>query len=60
MVDIVCCPHCKRQVEAKFYMGNLALVAALESVLPTINCPCGYYGLPIKLKIEEYARWIKA
>ena len=56
--EISCCPRCKRPIEAKDHM-NPAILAILSSVLPTVQCNCGYRGLPIKMKIEEYREWIK-
>lgn len=52
------CPKCKKPVEAKDYM-NTAIVGFLESILPRIECSCGYRGLPIKMTIKEYEKWMK-
>jgi hypothetical protein len=56
--EVLCCPCCRKPVEAKDYM-NPALLGIFESVMPTIDCSCGYHGLPIKLTLEEYRRWTK-
>ena len=56
---ITCCPSCKRAVEAKDYMDRFVL-GLFDSVLPQIDCPCGYHGLPISLKRRDYARWLKS
>lgn len=56
--EILCCPSCKKPVEARQYM-NAAIVGGLKSVLPTINCRCGYYGLPIQLKMKDYEQWLR-
>ena len=56
---VVCCPKCKKPVEAKDYLSNPAVVGFLESVLPTIDCSCGYYGLPIKMALSDYEKWRK-
>jgi len=56
--SVTCCPSCKKPVETKEYM-NTAVLGALESILPTINCSCGYYGLPIKLKMKDYEGWLR-
>ncbi len=58
MRNITACPKCKRHIEAKDYM-NRAIVGMLESILPKIECRCGYQGLPIKLSIKDYEKWIK-
>jgi C4-type Zn-finger protein len=55
--DVLCCPKCKRAVEAKDFLSNAALVGALDSILETINCGCGYRGLPIKLGLKDYLKW---
>lgn len=55
---VLCCPCCRKLVEAKDYM-NPALLGVFDSVLPTMDCPCGYHGLPIQLSLEEYKRWTK-
>ena len=57
--DISCCPGCKRVIEAKDYLNNPAIIGFLDSVLPTINCSCGYNGLPIKMSIEDYKKLVK-
>lgn len=56
--ELTCCPQCKRLIEAKDYM-NPAILAFLESVLPTVHCKCGYGGLPIKMTLEDYKKWVK-
>jgi hypothetical protein len=38
---------------------NPAIMGALESVLPKINCPCGYVGLPIRISLEDYQKLVK-
>lgn len=35
---------------------NPAVVGFLDSVLPSIQCGCGYYGLPITLTMEDYRK----
>jgi hypothetical protein len=57
--QVLCCPSCKRPVEAKDYV-NPALLGLFESVMPTIDCPCGYHGLPIKMTLNEYMRWSRS
>ena len=57
MESILCCPRCKKPVEAKDYM-NPVLVGAIESILMRITCTCGYSGLPISLSKKDYERWI--
>ena len=52
------CPKCKKPVEAKDYM-NPVIVAFLDSTLPTMNCSCGYTGLPVKINFEDYKKLIK-
>jgi hypothetical protein len=59
MKKIKCCPRCKRPVEAKDHMKNLFVLGMLDSLLPTINCECGYSGLPIELNEKEYWKWVK-
>ncbi len=54
--DVLCCPRCKRPVQAKYFMKPF-LVAALRSVLSSISCPCGYHGLPISLSYSDYMKW---
>jgi len=49
------CPRCKRPVEARDFM-NPAVVGMLDSVLPRIECRCGYSGLPIELSLEDYRK----
>ncbi len=58
MKDVVCCPKCKKLAEATDYM-NPAIVGVLDSVLPTINCKCGYGGLPISMPLKDYEKWLK-
>lgn len=55
--SVLCCPGCKRLLEAKDFLSNPAMVGFLDSVLPTFSCSCGYEGLPIKLSIEDYGKW---
>jgi len=50
------CPKCKKPVEAKDFVRNSAVVAVLDSVLPTIYCQCGYTGLPIQLSFSDYKK----
>lgn len=57
---VMCCPNCKKLVEAADHMRNHAIVGFLESVLPTINCKCGYKSLPIKMTVKEYIEWKKS
>jgi hypothetical protein len=57
--DVLCCPKCKRAVEAKDFLSNAAIVGCLESIPPMINCGCGYRGLPITLGLKEYMEWRK-
>ena len=45
-------------VEAKDYM-NPAIIGFLDSVLPTINCECGYNGLPIEMGQKQYSAWLR-
>jgi len=52
------CPRCFRLVEAKDFMDRF-YVGALESVLPRIQCPCGYIGLPIEVAMEEYRKYLR-
>lgn len=56
--ELFCCPKCKRLIEAKDYM-NPAIVGFFDSVLPSVTCECGYRGLPIKMTIEDYKKWVK-
>jgi hypothetical protein len=56
--EVLCCPSCKRPVEAKDYMNPALLI--FESVMPMIDCQCGYHGLPIKMTLEEYRSWTKS
>ncbi len=56
--SITACPQCKKPVEAKDYM-NTFIVGALESILPRINCKCGYVGFPLVFTIKDYEKWIK-
>jgi hypothetical protein len=50
---ITCCPRCKRPVDdAKEYMVN-----PIGSVMPQIECVCGYVGLPVEIKVKDYKRW---
>lgn len=56
--SILCCPKCKKPVEARDFLANPAMVGFLDSVLPTFSCRCGYKGLPIKLGLKEYAKWV--
>ena len=57
--NVKCCPSCKKPVEANDYLNNPAVVGFLDSVLPTINCGCGYNGLPIKMSITDYNKLVK-
>ncbi|MFH1785137.1 MAG: hypothetical protein ABH842_01795 [Candidatus Micrarchaeota archaeon] len=59
MPNIMFCPRCKKPTKAKDYLANLAVVAVLESVLPTISCKCGYRGLPVQLPLSDYKNLIK-
>lgn len=49
------CPNCYRPVEARDFM-NPAVVGFLDSVLPSIDCECGYYGLPITISMRDYRK----
>lgn len=55
---ITICPKCKKLVEAKDYI-NPAIIGILDSILPTINCSCGYIGLPVKLSYLDYEKLMK-
>lgn len=55
--SIICCPKCKRPVEAKDYMDP-GFLGALDSILPKLRCNCGYSGLPISLSAKDYEKWI--
>lgn len=55
--DVLCCPRCKRLVQPKDFLANTAIVAVLESLPQTIDCGCGYRGMPIKMTLKDYARW---
>ena len=55
--SVLCCPRCKRVVEARDFLSNPAVVGFLDSVLPTFACSCGYSGLPIKLSMRDYGKW---
>ncbi|MBI5228059.1 hypothetical protein HY988_05710 [Candidatus Micrarchaeota archaeon] len=55
--SITACPKCKRPVEAKDYVSPA--IAGFKSILPTINCSCSYYGLPLTFSKEDYEKWIK-
>ncbi|NYZ73851.1 hypothetical protein H0O00_01790 [Candidatus Micrarchaeota archaeon] len=57
--SVMCCPRCKRPVEARDFLSNPAMVGFLDSVLPTFACSCGYSGLPIKLGLKAYGKWVK-
>ncbi|HSB47132.1 MAG TPA: hypothetical protein VLD37_03895 [Candidatus Bilamarchaeum sp.] len=57
--SVLCCPRCKRPVEAKDFMNRFYL-GATDSILQRINCRCGYNGLPISLSMEDYVRWKSA
>ena len=54
---VICCPSCKRPVQAGELVDNPALVQLLGSVLPQIQCSCGYSGLPIELSLKSYMKW---
>ncbi|MEW6035817.1 MAG: hypothetical protein AB1529_04350 [Candidatus Micrarchaeota archaeon] len=58
MKRIACCPECLKPVQVKDYM-NPALVGFLDSVLPVIDCACGYSGLPITMSQKEYRSLMK-
>jgi len=49
------CPRCHRPVEAHDFM-NPAVVGFLDSVLPSIECECGYYGLSVTLSMRDYRK----
>ncbi|MEW6721837.1 MAG: hypothetical protein AB1324_01090 [Candidatus Micrarchaeota archaeon] len=49
MAKILCCPSCLRPVKAADFM-NPAMVGLLDSIMTTIDCECGYYGLPIEVR----------
>jgi len=57
--NVLCCPKCKRPVEAKDYTGMQMNRGSwlFGSVLPRISCICGYRGLPISLSMEDYQKW---
>lgn len=55
MKEIKICPQCKKPVEAKHYF-NPGIMGVLESVLPSIQHDCGYQGLPISVKRDEYEK----
>lgn len=55
---ITCCPRCRKPVEARNFM-NAGMVGMFDSVLPGMDCVCGYSGLPIQVSAEGYAAWIK-
>lgn len=59
IAKITFCPECKKPVEAKDYLNNSAVVAFLDSVLPTIDCSCGYRGLPLELPLKDYKKLVK-
>jgi len=42
-------------VEARDFM-NPAVVGFLDSVLPSIECECGYYGFPVTLTMRDYRK----
>jgi len=46
---VTACPKCRKLVQAKDYLRH-----PLGSVMATINCQCGYSGLPIQLTLKEY------
>lgn len=53
--EITFCPRCKRPVQARDFMNTWVLGLA-ESVLQSINCRCGYSGLPITLPRDDYMK----
>lgn len=57
--EVLICPNCNRPVTASEFM-NPAVLGALESILPIMNCDCGYSGLPVKTSIEDYKKLIDA
>ena len=56
--QVLCCPCCRKPVEAKDYTDP-AMLGIFEAAMPTIDCACGYKGLPIKMTLEEYRQWNK-
>jgi len=52
-MTVILCPNCKKPVEAKDYATH-----PVGSMMPDIECSCGYKGLPIKMKIKEYNKLI--
>lgn len=59
MVEFQCCPNCKRILSQKDFV-NVAIMGALDSVLPTFMCiNCGYQGLPVLLSEKDYELWVK-
>ena len=56
--SILICPKCNSPITAAGYM-NPAILGALDSILPTITCSCGYVGLPVSVSVEDYTKLVE-
>jgi|WetSurMetagenome_2_1015567.scaffolds.fasta_scaffold121094_4 hypothetical protein len=52
------CPRCKKPVEARDFMDPFYL-GALDSMMPQMNCSCGYVGLPIVMSKKDYMKMVR-
>lgn len=58
-MTVIFCPECKKPVEPGDYASQAAMLTLdtfFPVSLPTIECDCGYYGLPIQLPMEDYRK----
>lgn len=57
--EVTFCPECLRPVEANDYSSQGAALSVdtfFPVSLPTIECGCGYYGLPVTLPMRDYRK----